>query len=163
MEKDGISYACLARVVREGGFTVRGHYCTELGLTGLYRSPLSSVSLSFLGTVSVSAQFQTTIWLMTLPVSTAVFSTCGMGVFVFALAALLSLPKQLVTVFIGVILEQSGTGTTSSTDRIVSDVVLVVTIAITIAAGYYIYVLINRVKPSIIYARRKARYVLPIL
>ena len=103
------------------------------------------------------------MWLMCLLVSTAVFSTCGMNVFVFALAAFFSLPKQLVTVFIGVIIEQSGTGTTSSTDKIISDVVLVVTLVITFAAGYYIWLLINRVKPSIIYQRRKARYVFLIL
>jgi len=126
MEKEGIRYACLARVVREGGFKVA-----------------LIIRLSV-----IPGHF-----------STAVFSTCGMGVFVFALAAFFSLPKQLVAVFIGVILEQSGTGTTSNTDTIISDVVLVLTVIITIAAGYYIWVLINGVKPAIIYERRKARQV----
>lgn len=33
-----------------------------------------------------------------------------MGIFVFSLAALLSMPKQFITVYLGVILEQSNTG-----------------------------------------------------
>lgn len=40
-------------------------------------------------------------------VTTAVFSTCGMGVWTFALAAFFSLPKQFVTVYLGVLLENS--------------------------------------------------------
>jgi hypothetical protein len=34
-------------------------------------------------------------------VTTAVFSVCGMGIFVFVLAAALSLPKQFITVYLG--------------------------------------------------------------
>ena len=33
-----------------------------------------------------------------------------MGIFVFSIAAILSLPKQFITVYLGVILEQSGQG-----------------------------------------------------
>ena len=33
-----------------------------------------------------------------------------MGIIVFALATILSLPKQFITVYLGVILEESGTG-----------------------------------------------------
>ncbi|KAF8524914.1 hypothetical protein BU17DRAFT_42509 [Hysterangium stoloniferum] len=91
--------------------------------------------------------------------STAVFSTCGMGIFTFALAAFFSLPKQLITVYIGVVLEESGSGTTSTKDKIISDSVLAVTILITVAAGWYIWGHINRVKPTVIYNRRKARYI----
>jgi len=91
--------------------------------------------------------------------STAVFSTCGMGITTFALAALLSLPKQLVTVYIGVVLEENGTGTTSTKDTIISYAVLTVTTLLTIIAGRYIWGHINRVKPTVIYARRKARQV----
>lgn len=47
------------------------------------------------------------------PVTTAVFSTCGMHILTFALAAFLSLPKQFVTVYIGVIIKESGLGTLS--------------------------------------------------
>lgn len=43
-------------------------------------------------------------------VTTAVFSTCGMGIITFSIAAILSMPKQLITVYLGVILENSATG-----------------------------------------------------
>lgn len=46
-----------------------------------------------------------------LAVTTAVFSTCGMGVITFSIAAILSLPKQFITVYLGVALEQSEDGT----------------------------------------------------
>lgn len=49
-----------------------------------------------------------------LSVTTAVFSTCGMGIFVFSLAAILSMPKQMITVYLGVILKQESEGTPSS-------------------------------------------------
>ena len=43
-------------------------------------------------------------------VTTAVFSTCGMNIWVFMLAAFLSLPKQFITVYLGVALEDSENG-----------------------------------------------------
>ena len=49
-----------------------------------------------------------------LSVTTAVFSTCGMGIFVFSLAAILSMPKQMITVYLGVILKQESEGTPCS-------------------------------------------------
>lgn len=82
-----------------------------------------------------------------------------MSVIIFALAAFFSLPKLLITVYIGVILEQTGTGTTSSKQSLISDSVLAVTIIVTLGAGYYIWREINRVKPAVIYDRRKARWV----
>jgi hypothetical protein len=96
MEKTNISYACLAKVVRDGGFKIAlvarlsaipGH-CES-------RSVVSPWRCDFNGRVTVT---------------TAVFSTCGMNVFVFSIAAILSLPKQFITVYLGVILEQSDTG-----------------------------------------------------
>ncbi|GJJ13613.1 hypothetical protein Clacol_007869 [Clathrus columnatus] len=89
--------------------------------------------------------------------STAVFSTCGMSVWIFALAAFFSLPKQFITVYIGVILEESGTGTETPRDKIISDSVLGVTILITAAAMWYIFKEMERVKPIVIHNRRKAR------
>ncbi|PBK98541.1 hypothetical protein ARMGADRAFT_580197 [Armillaria gallica] len=52
--------------------------------------------------------------------TTAIFSTCGMGIIVFCFAAILSLPKQFVTVYLGVILEQSATGETDKKSKIIS-------------------------------------------
>lgn len=80
-----------------------------------------------------------------------------MGILVFSLAAILSLPKQFITVYLGVILEQSGTGTQTTQSRIISDVVLAVTILITFVAMWYIFREMDKVKPQVIYDRRKAR------
>ncbi len=145
LERTKLSYACLAQVVREGGFKIAliarlsaipGH-CAS--------TPCSRVDTANLRTVT-----------------TAVFSTCGMGVFTFSIAAILSLPKQFITVYLGVALEQSEEGTSSKSDTIIKDVVLGVTTLITIGAMWYIYHQMNKVKPQVIYARRKARYV-PLL
>ncbi|EDR03489.1 uncharacterized protein LACBIDRAFT_307235 [Laccaria bicolor S238N-H82] len=86
--------------------------------------------------------------------TTAIFSTCGMGIIVFSIAALLSMPKQFV--YMGVILEQSSTGQQDTKSRIISDVVLTITILITIVAMSYILHQTNLVKPEVINARRKA-------
>ncbi|KAJ7115540.1 hypothetical protein C8R43DRAFT_1038743 [Mycena crocata] len=91
--------------------------------------------------------------------TTAVFSTCGMGIFVFSIAAILSLPKQLITVYLGVILEQSKQGVTDSKSRIISDVVLAVTFLVTVLAMWYIFRQMALLKPEVIYERRKARQV----
>jgi hypothetical protein len=78
-----------------------------------------------------------------------------MDIFVFSLAALLSLPKQFVPVYLGVILSESHLGIKHT--RIVSDIVLVLTFIVTIGAMWYILLYMNKVKPQVIYARRKAR------
>ncbi|KAH9010089.1 snare associated Golgi protein-domain-containing protein [Lactarius deliciosus] len=88
--------------------------------------------------------------------TTAVFATCGMGVWTFALAAFLSLPKQLATVYIGVIIESTGKKETVA-QRIASYSVITITTIVTIVAAWYIYRELNRVKPAVIYERRKAR------
>ncbi|KZV77371.1 hypothetical protein PENSPDRAFT_707259 [Peniophora sp. CONT] len=87
--------------------------------------------------------------------TTAVFSSCGMGIFVFSLAALLSLPKQFVTVYLGVLIDTSDSETTAQ--RLASYAVVGVTVAITALAMWYIYREMNRLKPAYIYDRRKAR------
>ena len=43
-------------------------------------------------------------------VTTAVFATCGMSIWTFMLAAFLTLPKQFITVYLGVALEDSKNG-----------------------------------------------------
>ncbi|KAI0259111.1 snare associated Golgi protein-domain-containing protein [Gloeopeniophorella convolvens] len=88
--------------------------------------------------------------------TTAVFATCGMSVWTFSLAAFLTLPKQFVTVYIGVILETSGKSETTG-QRVASYTVIAVTTIITILAAWYIYREMGRVKPAVIYDRRKAR------
>lgn len=82
----------------------------------------------------------------------------------FILAAFLSLPKQLVLVYLGVILEESSDGsTTSGTEKIAKYAVIGVTAIITIVSLHYINKKVAEVKPQIIYQRRKARYALLIL
>ncbi|KAJ2965956.1 hypothetical protein NUW54_g13946 [Trametes sanguinea] len=125
LEKTKLQYACLARVVREGGFKIA------------LIARLSAIPGHF---------------------TTAVFSTCGMSIWTFAIAAILSLPKQFITVYLGVALEQSEDGTSNTRDTIIKDVVLGVTTLITIGAMWYIYHKMNQAKPHVIYDRRKARY-----
>ncbi|KAJ7736725.1 hypothetical protein DFH07DRAFT_96933 [Mycena maculata] len=73
-EATNMSYATLARVVREGGLVI----------------PI------IMRYSSMPAHF-----------TTAVFATCGMPLWVFLVAAVVSLPKQLITVYIGVALNSS--------------------------------------------------------
>jgi hypothetical protein len=98
-----------------------------------------------------------------------------MGIIVFSLAAILSMPKQFITVYLGVILEQSATGkqikhgfwpsslrvefagTTDAKSRLISNIVLSITVLITVLAMWYIIYAMNKVKPEVIYGRRKAR------
>ncbi|EIN03921.1 hypothetical protein PUNSTDRAFT_128506 [Punctularia strigosozonata HHB-11173 SS5] len=124
MEKTNIGYACLAKVVRDGGFKIA------------LIARLSAIPGHF---------------------TTAVFSTCGMGVITFSIAAILSLPKQFITVYLGVILEQSESGPVSLKTRLIDYSVVAITTLITILAMWYIYHRMNKVKPDVIYARRKAR------
>ncbi|PIL26646.1 hypothetical protein GSI_11271 [Ganoderma sinense ZZ0214-1] len=125
LERTKLQYACLARVVRDGGFKIA------------LIARLSAIPGHF---------------------TTAVFSTCGMSVITFSIAAILSLPKQFITVYLGVALEQSEDGKKSSkSDTIIKDVVLAATTIITIGAMWYIYHKMNQAKPLVIYDRRKAR------
>ncbi|KAJ7280223.1 hypothetical protein C8J57DRAFT_1301983 [Mycena rebaudengoi] len=89
--------------------------------------------------------------------TTAVFATCGMNIWVFSIAAILSLPKQLITVYLGVMLEQAEKGTTDTKSRIISDSVLGFTFLITVLAMWWIFRQMGMMKPHVIYERRKAR------
>lgn len=89
--------------------------------------------------------------------TTALFAVCGMNIFVYMLAALLSLPKQFINVYIGTLLETSASSSATSSNAVISDVVGVITVLITIAAMWYVTRAMNRVKPQIVYERRKAR------
>ncbi|CEL63371.1 Golgi apparatus membrane protein TVP38 OS=Podospora anserina (strain S / ATCC MYA-4624 / DSM 980 / FGSC 10383) GN=TVP38 PE=3 SV=1 [Rhizoctonia solani AG-1 IB] len=90
-------------------------------------------------------------------VTTAVFSTCGMGIWIFMLAAFLSLPKQFITVYLGVILEQSADGTRSTQDTIISNAVLIVTFLITVVAAWWIWREMGRVRLEVLRERRAER------
>ncbi|KAK7691169.1 hypothetical protein QCA50_006272 [Cerrena zonata] len=89
--------------------------------------------------------------------TTAVFSTCGMDVWVFAAAAFFSLPKQFMIVYLGVALEQSQSDGSSRTNKIIKAIVISVTVIVTILAMWWINKKMNDIKPIVIYERRKAR------
>lgn len=90
--------------------------------------------------------------------TTAIFSVCGMGIFAFMLAAVLSLPKQFITVYIGVMLESDPNASAASTSRIIGDVVGAITLLVTVAAMWYINKAVSKVKLQIIQERQKSRY-----
>ncbi|KZT51734.1 hypothetical protein CALCODRAFT_503146 [Calocera cornea HHB12733] len=118
-------YACLARVVREGGFKIA------------LIARLSAIPGHF---------------------TTAVFATCGMSIWVFCLAAALSLPKQFVTVYLGYILQQSGEGNSEPTSsKIISDVIVAISILITVFAAWYIWHKMQQVRPEVMREMRRQK------
>jgi SNARE associated Golgi protein len=66
--------------------------------------------------------------------STAVFSTCNVKFWHFAVATFLTLPKQIVIVYVGVLLAQ-----TQTKNNTVNDIVLGITFFTTVVAGIYVY------------------------
>ncbi|KAG1869217.1 snare associated Golgi protein-domain-containing protein [Suillus tomentosus] len=91
--------------------------------------------------------------------TTAIFSVCGMGISTFMLAAVLSLPKQFITVYIGAMLESDPNSSTGSTRKIIADVVGVITLLVTVVAMWYINEAVRKVKPRVIQERQKSRSV----
>lgn len=88
--------------------------------------------------------------------TTAVFATCGMNIFIFILAAILSLPKQFVTVYLGVLLEQSANGSQpSKKSKLISDLVVVLSVIITSVAMWYILRKMRGHRLAVIRERRK--------
>ncbi|TVY42507.1 Golgi apparatus membrane protein [Lachnellula subtilissima] len=65
--------------------------------------------------------------------STAVFSTCNVKFWYFAIATFATLPKQIILVYVGVLFAQKNKNNT------INDIVLVITFLVTVAAGAYIY------------------------
>ncbi|KAJ7485172.1 hypothetical protein B0H11DRAFT_1152805 [Mycena galericulata] len=86
--------------------------------------------------------------------ATAVFSTVGVSFGIFIAAAILSLPKPLVSVYVGYALKPSNDSTMS--ERI-EKIVLVVSVLITIAALNWMKRKMNAAKEEFVYSRRKAR------
>lgn len=110
LEKNSIVYGCLSRICADGGI--------KIALIARYsaipphckRNKTHSLFTHFLIFFSHSSDIP---YFHTL-VTTAVFSVCGMNILVFIAAAVLSLPKQFITVYIGVVLEDESTGELSS-------------------------------------------------
>lgn len=79
-EKKNINYACLAHVIRHGGFMI------------IVAARLSAIPGHL---------------------TTAIFATCGQNIFIFSLAAFVTLPKQLVVVYLGVLFNAEAKSKTS--------------------------------------------------
>ncbi|KAJ3823118.1 hypothetical protein F5880DRAFT_1613175 [Lentinula raphanica] len=88
--------------------------------------------------------------------TTTIFAASGMKFYIFLAAAILSLPKQLVTVYIGVLMADSVDGTDKK-DKIATVLVSVVCFIVTSFALKIIKAEMNKVKHEVIYERRKAR------
>lgn len=88
--------------------------------------------------------------------TTAIFSVCGIGIFTYMLAALLSLPKQFITVYIGVMLESDQNSSGASTSKVIGDVVGAITLLVTVVAMWYINKAVNDAKPQVIQERQKS-------
>ncbi|KAE8256288.1 hypothetical protein A4X13_0g2742 [Tilletia indica] len=90
--------------------------------------------------------------------TTAVFATVGMSIWMFTLAAVLSLPKQLSIVYLGVAIETSGSGGESTTSKIVKYVVLLLSLIITVWAAHYLYAQMELARPQVQQTLRAKRY-----
>ncbi|KAJ7074556.1 hypothetical protein C8F01DRAFT_29684 [Mycena amicta] len=87
--------------------------------------------------------------------ATAVFSTVGISFAIFVGAAILSLPKALVPVYIGWALRPENEGNTTSAK--VEKIVLGISIVITVVAYIWINRKLKAAREEYIYSRRKAR------
>ncbi|KAF7328923.1 hypothetical protein MVEN_02522200 [Mycena venus] len=84
--------------------------------------------------------------------ATVVFSVVGISFPVFIAAAVLSLPKAFVPVYIGYAMKEN-----SSQSNKIEKIITVITVVITIVALAWIRKQQEKAKPDVIYARRKAR------
>lgn len=124
-EKKNVHYACMAEMVREGGFLV------------VLLARLSAIPGHF---------------------TTAVFATVGMNIFIFTLAALLAMPKQLVIVYFGVAIEQSGDGHESTASKVIKYVVLALSVILTIWTAHWLYKRMEKIRPQVQLKLRQRRY-----
>lgn len=170
LEQKNLIYACLSKAIRAGGFKIAVAARLSI-IPGHCKLCNPSLSLSRL-----------LISCRPLQVTTAIFATSGMGIITFVIAAILSLPKQFITVYLGVMLNQSGDGarqyifrlpillaisglTTNvepptSQSKIITKVVLGVTLAVTFLSLWFIIHEMNKVKVEVITGLRAKRWVL---
>ncbi|KAF2629050.1 hypothetical protein BU25DRAFT_390076 [Macroventuria anomochaeta] len=84
--------------------------------------------------------------------STAVFSTCNVRFWHFVVATLLSLPKQIFLVYLGVLLVQD------SDDNMIKTIMFGVVFLITIAMGVWIWIKMTKIK-KVLFDEQEARRV----
>ncbi|KAF8857361.1 hypothetical protein BDZ45DRAFT_714938 [Acephala macrosclerotiorum] len=86
--------------------------------------------------------------------STAVFSTCDVNFWFFAIATFMTLPKQIILVYVGVLLSQQNKNNT------INYIVAGIAFIITVFAGWYIYSKMQKVKQVLLEeqeARKQAK------
>ncbi|KAJ4320290.1 hypothetical protein N0V94_003467 [Neodidymelliopsis sp. IMI 364377] len=83
--------------------------------------------------------------------STAVFSTCDVKFWHFVVATLLSLPKQIFLVYLGVLLVQD------DDDSLIKNIVFAVVFLITIAMGVWIWMKMSKVKKVLLDEQEQRR------
>ncbi|WWC62743.1 uncharacterized protein I303_105340 [Kwoniella dejecticola CBS 10117] len=84
--------------------------------------------------------------------TTAVLAICGLPTWKFILALLLSTPKQLISVYVGVVLGQTNASTNS---HVISDCVFGACALITLGALYFIYNRMIKVRKGVLISMRK--------
>ncbi|KAF8593605.1 hypothetical protein BDV93DRAFT_482326 [Ceratobasidium sp. AG-I] len=87
-------------------------------------------------------------------VVTALFAVCGLNFWTFMLTLLLSLPRQLAGVYIGVLIFQTDERHPSKLDKKLSIVVLVITIVVTVIVMSWLNIKMRKVALIIIRERR---------
>ncbi|KAL1722012.1 hypothetical protein EV715DRAFT_248429 [Schizophyllum commune] len=123
-EETGVSYACYARVVREGGWMI----CAAFRL---------SVFPPHFVTVLVAA--------------------CDVQLWVYLIAIVIGFPRQMLPVYLGVVLDDKDEGTQHAGPKALKGAFVAFIIIVTIVAGRFIGARVKKIKPEIIYQRRKAR------
>ncbi|KAF8171216.1 hypothetical protein K438DRAFT_1729354 [Mycena galopus ATCC 62051] len=89
--------------------------------------------------------------------STTVFASIGISFWIFLAATVLSLPKHLVPVFVGYVMQPSVNN--NGTVKTIDDLVVVVGVVVTIVAYIWVQRQLKAATPDFVYARRKARQV----
>ncbi|WVF68958.1 hypothetical protein IAT40_003732 [Kwoniella sp. CBS 6097] len=84
--------------------------------------------------------------------STAVLAVCGLKTWQFILALILALPKQLISVYVGVVLGQTNASTNS---HVVSDCVFAACALITLGALWFIYKRMIKVRKGVLISMRQ--------
>ncbi|WVQ96474.1 hypothetical protein IAU59_003579 [Kwoniella sp. CBS 9459] len=84
--------------------------------------------------------------------TTAVLAICGLKTWQFILALILALPKQLISVYVGVVLGQTNASTNS---HVVSDCVFAACAIITIGALWFIYKRMLKVRKGVLISMRQ--------
>lgn len=90
--------------------------------------------------------------------TTACFSAIGMNIFIFTLAAVLSLPKQLVVVYLGVAIEASGDGNETTGNKILKYAIIFLSTLVTIIVAAYLYNRMQKARPTVQARLREERY-----